>query len=235
MGVAHQIQSSTSKVTTDLTASLKPEEAEADPGVNAAGKTETPQPPGANAPNPAAVEPIKATDGVIRVQAAAFVKTGGEISWAGQSPQVLLHDSFTGGKQVYFQQQMKSQWADYLIDVPVVGVYEITMQAAVVNARTGLFEVVSDGCVIATVPIPLSYGLWVETRPVELHLNQGMQTLHANVGSGAQAGHYAEVIRNFGEEVTAACQICTRAICVLSTAATPTLATSECGGDLHRP
>ena len=176
MGVAHQIQSSTSKVTTDLTASLKPEEAEADPGVTAAGKTETPQPPGANAPNPAAAEPIKATDGVIRVQAAAFVKTGGEISWAGQSPQVLLHDSFTGGKQVYFQQQMKSQWADYLIDVPVAGVYEITMQAAVVNAEQAL-EVVSDGAVIATVPIPLSYGLWVETRPVELHLNQGMQTL----------------------------------------------------------
>lgn len=56
-------------------------------------------------------------DGVIHVEAASFVKTGGEISWGGQFPYVLVHDCFTGGKQAYFRSQMKSQWADYLIDV----------------------------------------------------------------------------------------------------------------------
>ena len=55
---------------------------------------------------------------MIHVEAASFVKTGGKISWGGQFPNVLVHDSFGGGKQVYFQQQMKEQWADYTIDVP---------------------------------------------------------------------------------------------------------------------
>ena len=115
-------------------------------------------------------------DGVIHVEAASFVKTGGEISWGGQFPHVLVHDCFTGGQQAYFQSQMKSQWADYLIDVPASGTYEITLKAAVINDEQEL-EICCDGKVIATVPIPLTFGLWQETPPVELKLQKGVQTL----------------------------------------------------------
>ena len=174
MEVAHQIQQAVPATQTNLTASLKPDEAEADPG----GKMETPTTPA----KPAAmstinnVAPVKAVGGVMHVEAAAFAKTGGEISWGGQIPHVLVHDCFTGGKQVYFQQQMKSQWADYPLDVPAAGTYQICMKAAVIN-EDQLLEICSGNQVIATVPIPLSYGLWETTAPVELILEKGVQTL----------------------------------------------------------
>jgi len=174
METAHQIQKSAPVATTDLTASLKPDEAEADPGVKAGAK-----PPVAKKPetsNTTAGAPIKAVAGVMHVEAAAFDKTGGEISWGGQFPNVLVHDCFTGGKQVYFQQQMKSQWADYTLDVPTAGIYQISMKAAVVN-EDQVLEICSGANVIATVPIPLSYGLWETTQPVEMKLDKGVQTL----------------------------------------------------------
>ena len=176
MEIAHQIQNSTPTAKTDLTASLKPDEAEADPGMKAGtqGKPAVAKQPGGSA-SPTQ-EPIKAVAGVMHVEAAAFVKTGGEISWGGQFPHLLVHDCFTGGKQVYFQQQMKSQWADYSLDVPAAGTYQICMKAAVINEDQTL-EICSGAKVIATVPIPLSYGLWQTTQPVELKLEKGLQTL----------------------------------------------------------
>lgn len=70
---------------------------------------------------------------------------------------------------------MKSQWADYLIDVPAAGIYEITMQAAVINDDQEL-EICCGGPVIATAPIPLTFGVWKETPPVELKFPKGVQT-----------------------------------------------------------
>ena len=156
MAIADKIQSSTTKVETNPAASPKPVETDAS----------TPEPTG----------PTKMVDGVIHVEAASFAKTGGEISWGGQFPHVLVHDCFTGGKQAYFQSQMKSQWADYLIDVPASGIYEITLKAAVINDEQEL-EICCGGRVIAKVPIPLTFGLWQQTPPVELKLQKGVQTL----------------------------------------------------------
>ena len=61
--------------------------------------------------------------------------------------------SYTGGKQIYFQQQMKEQWADYTLDVPAAGTYEITMKAACINDDQVL-EVCSGTNVIANVADP---------------------------------------------------------------------------------
>jgi hypothetical protein len=172
MAIAHKINDSITSPKTDLTASLKPEEAEADPGVKAAAKDGRPKDLAVTGSAP----PVKAVAGAIHVEAASFSKTGGQISWGGQIPHVLIHECFTGGRQVYFQQQMKEQWADYALEVPAAGTYEITLQAACVNADQVL-EVCSGGTVIATVPIPLSYGLWQLTKPVALRLENGLQTL----------------------------------------------------------
>jgi len=120
--------------------------------------------------------PIGPVGGVIHVLAAAFTKTGGQISWGGQFPHVLVHHGPTGQPQVYFQQQMKSQWADYLIDVPAAGTYRLVMQAACVNDHQVL-EFCSGDKMLAQVAIPLTYGLWQETSPVELRLDKGVQTL----------------------------------------------------------
>ena len=156
MAIADEIQNSPAKENTTPAASPEPTKADASTLTQA--------------------ESAKMVGGVIRVEGASFVKTGGEISWGGQFPHVLVHDCFTGGKQAYFQSQMKSQWADYLVDIPATGTYEITMKAAVINDEQEL-EVCTGGGVIATVPIPLSYGVWQVTPPVEMTLAGGVQTL----------------------------------------------------------
>jgi hypothetical protein len=183
MDIAHKINDSIKTVKTDLTASLKAEEAEADPGAVTESRFGKSKPTAAdtatNVTTSAPVKPdapAKVEPGVIHVEAASFVKTGGKISWGGQIPNVLVHDSYNGGKQVYFQQQMKEQWADYAIDIPATGTYQIIMKAACVNTEQ-LFEVCSGAQVIATVPIELSYGLWQETKPVDIKLEKGTQVL----------------------------------------------------------
>ena len=40
-----------------------------------------------------------------------------------------------------------------------------------------MLEFCSGDHVIASVPIPLSYGLWQETKPVELKLEKGIRTI----------------------------------------------------------
>jgi hypothetical protein len=171
MTIATQINDSITASKTDLKASLKPEEAEADPGVKA-GHSQAP----ASSLAGKSAGTSKSLSGVIHVDAAAFAKTGGKISWGGQFPNVLVHDSFGGGKQIYFQQQMKEQWADYTIDVPAAGTCQIVMQAACIN-EDQLLEICSGGKVVAMVPIPLKFGLWQQTKPVELKLERGKQTL----------------------------------------------------------
>lgn len=175
--VARGIQASLKAAKTDLTASLKAEEAEADPGVKAAAIASAPKTAAKVDPTaPRSTETVKAKDGVLHVEAASFAKTGGQNSWGGQLPHVLVHNTPDGGHQVFFQQQMQSQWADYLIDVPESGTYEVLMKAGCVNDSQSL-EVCLGSTVLATVPIPLTYGLWQETAPVELKLEKGVQTL----------------------------------------------------------
>lgn len=181
MGVARTINDSIKVVKTDLKASLKAEEAEADPGAvekSRFGKSKPIKPGTAATGSPVKAEAlVKVATGVIHVEAASFAKTGGRISWGGQFPNVLVHNSYPdGGKQVYFQQQMNEQWADYGINVPAAGTYEIMMKAACINTEQ-LLEVCTGTNVIAKVDIPLSFGLWTETKPVELKLAKGVQTL----------------------------------------------------------
>lgn len=175
IGIAQKINDSITTKKTDLTASLKPEEAEADHGVKAATKDGLSHNETSSMANKSA-DTVKAVSGVIHVEAASFAKTGGKISWGGQFPNVLVHDSFGGGKQVYFQQQMKEQWADYTIDVPAAGACQIVMQAACIN-EDQLLEVRSGDKLLATLPLAPTFGVWQETKPVTLTLAKGQQTL----------------------------------------------------------
>ena len=176
MEVAHRINDSITGVKTDLTASLKPDEAEADPGVKAAALSKSePSSEKALLTNNAQIT-NKITSGTLLIEAASFTQTGGKISWGGQSPHVLVHDSHAGGKQIYFQQQMNEQWADYSLEVPQAGNYLISMKAACINDDQ-LLQICSGTSVIATVPIANTLGVWEKTKPVELKLERGKQIL----------------------------------------------------------
>jgi len=120
--------------------------------------------------------PIVAKAGVIEVPAAALAETGGQISWGGQFPNVLVHADPLGGRQIHFQAHMQSQWADYAVDVPAEGDYEVMMTASCINDDQVL-EVVAAGAEPVKVAIPLTYGLWGEAPPVVIHLAKGVQTI----------------------------------------------------------
>ena len=130
--------------------------------------------------------------------AAAFSQTGGKISWGGQKPHVLVHES-GGGKQVYFQQQMREQWVNYLIDVPAAGLYQITMAAACINVDQ-LLEIFSGETRLSVVDIPLSYGIWLDTKPVELKLKKGIQTLRVQTPKSINYENHKRgiALRSFG-------------------------------------
>ena len=89
---------------------------------------------------------------------------------------MFVHRGPNGAVLVSFQQQIKSQWADYVVDLPAAGDHEITVQAACINDSQAL-EVCAGETVLATVPIPLTHGLWQETAPVRFTLPAGVQTL----------------------------------------------------------
>jgi len=160
---------------TDLTASLKPEEAEADPGVHAPQRTA--QQHNEEKPAPLTVEPAKPVSGAFMLQAAAFSKMGGEASYPGlQVAGIRIHNSHTEGKQIYFQSNMKSAWVTYGIDIPASGSYVLTMTTAAVNLDQKL-DVSCGDAKLATVDVPLSHGLWTSTKSVEVKLDQGIQVL----------------------------------------------------------
>lgn len=178
MGLAQKIAQAAQAPQIDLNASLHPEEANAEPGVEApaAGK---PAASKVAAPSPAPVakaEPAKAVNGVIHVDAGSFSKTEGQGIWFYQ-PGVMLMDSPSGGRQVYFAQQMVSCLAEYDIDAPEAGKYEITMKTAAINDGQWL-QVGSDQFnAVALVRVPMTHGLWATTAPVDVKIVKGLQKI----------------------------------------------------------
>ncbi len=133
-----------------------------------------PAPPVASVPAVAdaavAVEP-----GTIHVEAQRFAKSFAEAAYpAEQKGEVLVMDGFTGGKQVYFQRNMKTSRVDYTIDVPKAGSYDCVVRVAVVNVDQVLDVGVGDNKQ-ATIRIPNTNGLWTTTAAVEVKLDKGPQ------------------------------------------------------------
>ena len=154
MEIAHKIQQSLADVKTDVTASLKPEEAEKEVATQAKATA-------------ASINgPIEVISGTTHIEAAAFSSMSA----------VKVYDCFTGGKQVNFQKNIDDSWLDYTLQVSKAGTYSLTIKVAAANIdqvfhlKTGTGEPV-------TVQVPWSKGLWDTTPAVDLKLEKGTQTL----------------------------------------------------------
>ena len=154
MEVAHKIQKSLAEVKTDVTASLKPEEAEKEPTSQV--KTTADSLNG----------PIKVTIGTTQIEAAAFSSMSG----------VKVYDCFTGGKQVNFQKNIDESWLDYTLQVSTAGTYSLTFKVAAANVDQVFYLKTAVGEPV-TVKIPWSKGLWDTTPAVDIRLEKGVQTL----------------------------------------------------------
>jgi hypothetical protein len=82
----------------------------------------------------------------------------------GEAPEVESDDSrpdIRARRECLAERPRLSQQAG------TVTTYEITLKAAVINDAQVL-DICCDGRIIATVPIPLTCGVWEQTPPVEL-------------------------------------------------------------------
>ncbi|MEI8375334.1 MAG: GDSL-type esterase/lipase family protein [Planctomycetota bacterium] len=180
LAVAQKIAQAAPASAVDLNASLKPDEANADPGVEAAKAGQPKVKATAKPVEPVKAGPVKAVQGVLHVEAAGFTATDGQAFYTAQKG-VMRMDSPAGGKQVYFQQQQNHCWADYAIDAPAKGTYEIVMSVAAINDGQ-LLEVGSDAYnAVALVHVPMSHGLWATTKPVDVKLEKGIQKVRVAV------------------------------------------------------
>lgn len=136
--------------------------------------------PAARPPAPAE-EPFKPAPGTIHIEAEAFAGSFAEPAYPGeQKGCVQVHDCYTGGKQLYFQRNMKTAWVEYPVDVPAPGTYAVVMRLAAVNFDQVLDVGVGTN-VLATVRIPNTLGLWTTTEPVRVKLEKGAQALRLTV------------------------------------------------------
>ncbi len=121
--------------------------------------------------------PFQLAPGVIHVEAETFIGNFAEAMFPNeQEGRVFVFDSWTGGKQIYFQRNMKISWAEYLIDVPATGTYSMEVMLAAAN-RDQVLEISCGGEKLGTVAIPGTTGLWKKMQPVDIKLNKGPQTL----------------------------------------------------------
>ena len=178
---ANQAPASAAK---DLTASLKPEEMDAEPGLvkPAAAPAKAPEAAAAVKPEPA-YTPVP---GVIHVNAVGYAKMAGVTSYGGaQTEGVVVHDCYTGGKQVHFQAHMQSASVTYEIDVPEAGTYSLELKVATAN----LEQVINVQVLGSTPPaekiaieLPYTTGLWQTAKGPDLKLNKGKQSLEISHG-----------------------------------------------------
>ena len=157
MAIAHHIEQSPADHQTDVTASLKPEEAEIEPTPSAKSTQAT----GEVSKRPIIVAPGATT----HIDAAAFSSMSG----------VNLADCFTGGKQVNFQKNIDDSWVDFTLQVSTAGTYALTIKAAAANVDQ-VFHIKSGDAEPITVKVPWSKGLWEMTPAVDIVL-KGRQTL----------------------------------------------------------
>jgi len=161
-----------------LAAKLRKTVNTADPlGVPATGIDPTGD--GATPPAMAAIpeEPIKSVPGVIHVEAETFTNSFADPAYpAEQKGEVWVHNCYTGGKQVYFQRNMKTSWVEYSIHVPEAGTYAMEIMLAAAN-RDQVLDVSCGSDKLGTIAIAGTTGLWQKMPPVDIHLNQGTQTL----------------------------------------------------------
>ena len=158
MEIAHKIQKSPADVKTDVTASLKPDEAE---------KEVTPKTQSTKDATKASNGPIIVAPSTVNlIDAAAFSSMSG----------VKLLDCHTGGKQVNFQKNINDSWVEYPLQVSKEGTYTLTIKVAAANVDQ-VFNIKVGTDEPITLKIPWSKGLWDTTPTADIQLKSGSQTL----------------------------------------------------------
>jgi hypothetical protein len=109
---------------------------------------------------------VSAADGSITIPAVAHSSPTG--SFAAMK-------SFTEGMQLHITGGYK---AEYVIDVPQAGKYTLSAHMATLQDGHKLWIAVNNPQQPVAFPVPYTVGLWQESKPIEITLVKGKNTLH---------------------------------------------------------
>jgi hypothetical protein len=130
------------------------------------------------------VEPAKLTDADKKITTAANgTLTIPAVAMQKPSGHHVTTKSYLGGQQLHCADRFQ---ADYQVEVPQAGKYLLV--AHVVTVQTGQKFMLAANQTKSAVEIPVPYttGMWSYTKPVELSLNKGQNTLNVGLVAGSR-------------------------------------------------
>ena len=126
-------------------------------------------PAGATAPQAPSIR-----DGAIVVAAPAFGTAAGPKS---------VMKSFSGGTQLHASGGFKAQYA---CEAPQAGTYALTAQVATLQEGQVFLFAANEARTPMEAAVPHTIGLWQTTRPIQVALRKGPNTLHFEIRSGSR-------------------------------------------------
>ena len=105
--------------------------------------------------------------GIITIPAAATKSSGGG---------VLFMPSVLGGKQLHYKRGGKGDF-EYKVEAPESGPYALVAKVATPSWKQNLVVSLNGKESAATIPLPHTVGMWDHTKPVQVELKRGMNTL----------------------------------------------------------
>ena len=113
-------------------------------------------------------------DGVITIQSVSHSKPTG--SHAAMR-------SYLGGLQLYASGGFKAQ---YVIDAPHSGKYSLVARVATVHEGQRFVLSANGSSSLMEVPVPYTVGMWQQSKPIELDLSKGRNTLQFAIKEGSR-------------------------------------------------
>ncbi|MGC8539908.1 MAG: hypothetical protein ACP5QA_04680 [Phycisphaerae bacterium] len=133
---------------------------------------------------PSAMRVSVNNSGVITIPAVAFKNASGP---RGKKVGLIIASkSFSGGMQLYYQigqpSGNKHQPIEYVVDAPAAGRYELVAEVDSVKAPENMTVAVNHGKASVKLIVPWTAGMWQDTKPVEVTLAKGKNTLTFDKG-----------------------------------------------------
>lgn len=117
---------------------------------------------------------VIAPNGVITIPTVAFTKPSGYHA---------AMRSYAGGMQLHCTGGFK---ADYAVEVPQAGKYALTARVVTVQEGQKFLLAANDAKAPVEIAVPYTLGKWQQTKPVEISLVPGKNTIHFSLQDGSR-------------------------------------------------
>jgi hypothetical protein len=110
-------------------------------------------------------------NGVITIPAGACITP------TASTAKILFMESDLGGIQLHYKRKGSPESFVYEVTVPTAGDYLLSAKVVTINRDQSLQLKLNDQDPVSNLPLPYTIGLWEESKPVNVPLRQGKNTL----------------------------------------------------------